>query len=259
MPSRRALRLVTAGFPDPPALDTAVSRALLEAVGSGAEPETLRLHRPADVVAFGPKDRVSAGFIDAVAAASRHGFASILRLAGGRAAVFHRATLAFSWAVPDERPREGIRHRFEETGTIMAEALRALGVDALVGEVPGEYCPGQHSVNAGGRTKIVGVGQRVVAGAAHVGGVVAVSGSARIREVLVPVYQALGLAWDPRTVGSIEDEIGAVEWEDVREAVAEAFGMRFQVSPGTVSEEILARARGLVPDHAVALASAAAV
>ena len=32
----------------------------------------------------------------------------------------------------------------------IASALRGLGVDAHVGAVPGEYCPGDHSVNARG-------------------------------------------------------------------------------------------------------------
>jgi hypothetical protein len=34
-------------------------------------------------------------------------------------------------------------------------------------------------------------------------------GADEIREVLVPVYEALGLDWDPASAGSIEDAIGA--------------------------------------------------
>jgi len=37
----------------------------------------------------------------------------------------------------------------------MAAAFRRLGVDARVGEVSGEYCPGAHSVNARGATKLI--------------------------------------------------------------------------------------------------------
>jgi octanoyl-[GcvH]:protein N-octanoyltransferase len=248
---RRTIRLLHDGFPDPPEMDTAVSHATLRRVAEGLEAETLRLHRPEAILAFGPRDRIAPGFARAIAAAREHGFASIERLAGGRAAVFHQGTIAFSWAIPDPSAREGIRRRFDEIAGIMAEALRSLGVDARIGEVPGEYCPGEHSVNARGRTKLVGVGQRIVKDAAHVGGVVVVSGSDRVHDVLVPVYDALGLGWNPATVGSLEDEVPELTWDDAETAIAKAFAERFDLEEGSVSEETLARARDLAPRHAV--------
>jgi lipoate-protein ligase A len=232
-------------------MDTAVSHAALRLVARGEIPETLRLHRPADVVAFGPRDRVAPGFGPAVAAARALGFGAIERLAGGRAAVFHRGTLAFSWAIPDPSPRQGIRPRFEEIAAIMAEALLSLGVDARVGEVPGEYCPGEHSVNARGKKKLMGVGQRVVAGAAHVGGVVVVNGGDRVREVLLPVYEALDLEWDPATVGSLEEEVPGTTWEKVEAVILDSFASRYDLEDGDLTEEVLALARELAPRHAV--------
>ena len=71
----------------------------------------------------------------------------------------------------------------------IAAALCDLGVDARVGEVEGEYCPGEYSVNARGALKLMGVGQRIVRGAAHVGGVLVVGRSDRTRRVLEPVYR----------------------------------------------------------------------
>jgi lipoate-protein ligase A len=197
-------------FPGRPAFDTALTRALLLAVGEGRSPAALRLYDPGDVVAFSLLDRVQPGFGAAVAEARAHGFDAVLRLAGGRAAVFTRETLGFAWCVPDAEPRASIGARFEEIAAAVAGALRCLGVDARVGAVPGEYCPGAHSVNARGATKLMGVGQRIVRGAAHVGGVIVLGGSARIRAVLEPVYAQMGYAWDPATVGSLEDEIGPV-------------------------------------------------
>src|SRR4030095_10538250 len=128
----------------------------------------------------------------------------------GRAAVFTRETLGFAWCVPDPEPRATIAARFDEIAAAVAAALPRFGVDARVGAVPGEYCPGDHSVNARGKVKLMGVGQRIVKGAAHVGGVIVLGGSARIRGVLAPVYEAMGFAWDPATVGSLEDELGGV-------------------------------------------------
>ena len=109
--------------------------------------------------------------------------------------------------------------RFDEAADIMMRALRRLGIDARVGEVPGEYCPGQHSVNARGRRKLMGVGQRLIRGAAHVGGVVVVSGGDRIRDVLIPVYDALGVDWRPQTVGSVERELGVADYDAAAQAI----------------------------------------
>lgn len=248
---RRPLRVLREGFPSPPERDTAVSHALLRRVAAGAEPETLRLHRPGAVVAFGPKDRLAPGFAEAVAHARSLGFGAVLRLAGGRAAVFHEGTLAFSWAVPDPEPRARTQERFEEIAGLLADALRSLGVDARVGEVPGEYCPGEHSVNARGKRKLAGLGQRLVAGGAHVGGVVVVRGGDRVRDVLVPVYRALGLEWDPATVGSVEDEVPGVTEEEVARAILEHLALRYELQPGEVSPEALTLAEALAPRHAV--------
>lgn len=228
-------------------MDTAISRAILERVSFGIDPETLRIHRPGPVVAFGPRDRVAPGFAKAVEAARGHGFESVLRLAGGRAAVFHEDTIAFSWVIPEPEPRQGITARFEEISSIIAAAFRRLGIDARIGEVPGEYCPGAHSVNARGRAKLMGVGQRLVQHAAHVGGVVVVGGSNRIRDVLLPVYDALGLAWDPATVGSLADEDGSITWEAAQRTIVNEFGDRFRLEEGQISEDALARARQLLP------------
>jgi octanoyl-[GcvH]:protein N-octanoyltransferase len=249
--TRRAIGLVRDSFPEPVEMDTAVSHAILRRVAAGQAPESLRLYRPGPVVAFGPRDRVAPGFAEAVAAARAMGFGAVERLAGGRAAVFHQGTLAFSWAIPDPRAREGIRARFQAAAEIVVEGIRSLGIDARIGEVPREYCPGEHSINARGRTKLMGVGQRIIDGAAHVGGVIVVTGATRVREVLLPVYQALGLDWDPGTVGSLADEVPSLGWDDAAGAVEAAFGERFELREGGVDDETRSLARDLIPRHAV--------
>jgi lipoate-protein ligase A len=245
----RSILLVRESFSDPPALDTAVSHATLRRVGEGALPETLRLHRPGRIVAFGPQERIANGYGAAIQAATAGGFAAVERLAGGRAAVFHEGTLAFSWVVADPAPQERIRHRFETLSQIMAAAFRSLGVDARVGEVPGEYCPGEYSVNARGRTKLMGVGQRLTAWAAHVGGVVVVAGGELVRDILVPVYAAMGLEWNPDTAGSLADEVPNLSREDAEAAIIEQFASRFRLEAGSTSRETLTLARELLPRH----------
>src|SRR5256885_14457761 len=129
-------------------------------VEAGEIPATFRLHRPPRILAFSKQDAASAGFARAVRAARDAGFEPVIRLAGGRAAVYHEETLALSWAVPDRRPSARTEARFRELADLLAAAIRGLGVDARVGEVPGEYCPGAWSVNARGATKLVGTGDR---------------------------------------------------------------------------------------------------
>src|SRR3954451_4078178 len=117
------LRLIEDSFPDDPALDTSVSRALLERVAAGASPETLRLARPGRMVAFGKQDAVSPSYNAAVHAAREAGFEAVLRLAGGRAAVFHEGTIALAQAIPDPDPRPGIHERFERSAQLVTAAL----------------------------------------------------------------------------------------------------------------------------------------
>jgi octanoyl-[GcvH]:protein N-octanoyltransferase len=247
-----ALSVVRHGFADRPALGTAVSRAILMRVAAGELGPTLRLHRPGRILAFSKQDAASGGYDDAVRAARELGFEPVLRLAGGRAAVYHEGTLACGWAVPDPHPAARTEARFRELAELLASVIGGFGVDARIGEVPGEYCPGAWTVSAGGRRKLVGIGQRLVAGAAHRGAVIAVGGSALIRNALIPVYEALDLDWDPRTAGSLEDEIDGAEPKAVADEILAELGRRYELTEAELDEATLALAHRLEPDHRVA-------
>ena len=238
--------LVTHAFADRTAYDTAVSRAILERVARGELPDTIRIARPGAMVAFGKQDVSSPGYAEAADAARAHGFDAVKRLAGGRAAVFHEHTVAFAWAQRNPDPWPGTHARFREVAGAVERALKRLGVDARTGEIPGEYCPGEYSVNARGKTKLAGVGQRIIQGGTHIGGVIVVADAARIRDVLIPVYDALGLRWDPDTTGSIEDEIGPVSFEDVASAIRAELPVLDEVA---LDDATLALAEQLEPEH----------
>src|SRR5919201_2329251 len=214
------LRLIRHSFPDQPELSTAISRTILRRVAAGELPPTIRIHRPGNEVAFGRQDVASPGYQDAAEAARTAGFAAVERLAGGRAAVFHQGTIAIARAYADPQPPKRTYARFEEMAELIADALQGLGVDARVGEVPGEYCPGAYSVNARSATKLAGIGQRMIRGGAHMGGVVVAWGGREVARVLEPVYRALELDWDPSTSGSVAEEIGReVDPGELEEAV----------------------------------------
>lgn len=251
MTSGGALRIALDPVEGGPERDTAVASALLARVDAGELPATLRLARPRRVVAFSGRDAASPGFADAVEAATAHGFGAVLRLAGGRAAVFTSGTLSFSLSEPAETPSAGIEARFASMATRLRDALRTLDVDAHVGEVAGEYCPGAWSVNARGRVKLAGIGQRLRRRAAHTGGVLVVDDAAAIRDVLIDVQAAMGLDWDPSTVGAALDEAGGASWDRVRDAVVATFAADHDLEPWVVDDATLAVADRLGPRHRV--------
>lgn len=242
-----SLTLIREGRRGP--LDVAISHSILSAVSAGEMGPTLRLHVPGAMVAFGRADRVTPGYPAAVRSARAHGFAAVERLAGGRAAVFHESTIAFSLAVPEDEPKSGIHDRFEMVATIMADAFESLGVDARVGEIPGEYCPGRWSISVGGKVKVMGVGQRLVRHAAHIGGVVVVDEGDRIRDVLIPVYRALGLDWDPRTAGSLADRSPGLTVDLVMKSIQDQFRRRFHLVEDSLPLGVADRAESLVEEH----------
>jgi len=215
-------------------------------VARGELPETFRLARPGAMVAFGKLDVVSPGYPAAVTAARAGGFDAVRRLAGGRAAVFHEHTIAFAWAGRARDTWSGTHERFRTAAGIVERALRRLGVDARVGAVPREYCPGDYSVNAGGRAKLAGIGQRLVKGAWHIGGVIVVAEADRVRDVLVPVYEALALDWDPATAGAVEQEVPGARFEDVAQALLAELPDH---DPAQLDEPTLATAERLEPEH----------
>jgi octanoyl-[GcvH]:protein N-octanoyltransferase len=218
-------------------------------VAAGELPATIRIHRPAREVAFGRQDVGSPGYPAALRAAEAAGFAGVERLAGGRAALFHEGTIAIARAYPDPQPPRHTYARFEEMSELVAAALASIGVDARVGEVAGEYCPGAYSVNARGTRKLVGIGQRMIRGGAHVGVVIVVSGSRLLRDTLVPVYEALGLDWDPDTAGSVSDELGrAVDRDEVADALLSQLRGRQALTEGNLDAETLGLAERLLAE-----------
>jgi lipoate-protein ligase A len=252
------LHLIDQAFEGRPALGTGISAAIMRRVARGDLPDTARVHRTGRSLAFGRIDRLSPGYRDALALARAHGYEPVERMAGGRAAVFHEGTIAFSKASREASLRTGIQTRFEEMAEIVAATLRRVDIDARPGEIPGEYCPGRWSVSWAGRTKLAGIGQRVIAGGAHLGGVLVVRGADEIRDVLIPVYDALGLEWDPATAGSIEEALGAAPaptagpdplFAEVKDAFRRELLARYEIHDAEIDEKTMQMAEELRSFH----------
>lgn len=201
---------------------------LLAKAKSGDIGPTLRLYRPAPTVAFGQRDTRLPGFEAAAQACRDNGFEPLVRRAGGRAAAYHQGTLVVDHIEPDADAIAGSKARFGYFGELFAQVLQSVGVPAGVGEIPGEYCPGEFSVHGtsatdGSRIKLVGTAQRVVAGGWLFSSVIVVENSAPIRKVLTDSYAALGLDWDPATAGAVEDLVPGVGVDAVEEALLKTY------------------------------------
>ncbi|POH73656.1 lipoate--protein ligase family protein [Arthrobacter glacialis] len=206
---------------------------LLARVKTGDQADMLRLYRPEPTVAFGQRDTRLEGFSHAEQVSREHGFVPAVRKAGGRAAAYHQGTLVVDHLQREDDAIAGAKARFGFFGDLFAQALRSLGVDAAVGEIPGEYCPGEFSVygsGPAGRIKLVGTAQRVVSGAWLFSSVIVVENSAPIRSVLTGTYAALGLEWDPATAGAAQDLIPEITVDDVEDAVLAAYAAHTALS-----------------------------
>lgn len=232
-----------------PVEDLAFARVLLDSVKAGRRGATLRMYRPAPTLAFGARDRFLPGFATAIEAARDHGFTPALRSLGGRAAAYHPGSLVIDHIEPSDSFITNTTARFTGFGEDYVEVLRGLGVDARLGEIPGEYCPGEHSVNVAGRIKAIGTAQRVVSGAWLFSSSVVVEDPDPIRAVLTDVEAALGIDWDPSTGGSISEIHPEVTIDSVAEAFAAYYSDANPHTPLSPTAEELAEVAAHADKH----------
>jgi octanoyl-[GcvH]:protein N-octanoyltransferase len=232
------------------ALEMALAQAMMRRVARGESGPMLRVYRPtSSAVAFGRRDVRLPGFTKAVSAVRRAGFSACVRAPGGRAVAYTSKALVVDHVSPDPEWPSRLEGRFDDFGHLWTGVLTRLGVDARVGEVPGEYCPGSHSVNARGLVKLVGTAQRMVRGAWLFSAVLVFDGASVLRPLLREVYVALDLPFDEASVGSLSEEVPGLSMEAVEEAVLTAYDESFGLVPADPSEQLILEAQELLPDH----------
>jgi octanoyl-[GcvH]:protein N-octanoyltransferase len=201
------------GWPGPEAMEAC--RELLAEAGPA-----LMVHRPGRTVAFSGRDANDPLYPAALIAAERAGFVPVKRLAGGKVVAYDEGCVVVDVVGPRAEGSIEIDRRFVDLGGQILAALRQLGVPGQVGEVPGEYCPGPHSINVGGTAKVVGTAQRVTRLAWLFSAVVVVRRSAGLARALDDVQAALVRPWEPATLGALTDYAPVTEDEVVAALVA---------------------------------------
>ena len=202
--------------------DRAVSHEMADLVERTDRP-AIRAWTPPRQVAFGRRDAAADGYARARRAARDHGYDPVERRVGGRAVAYTGGTVAFVYAVPTDGARTDIQGRYERGTDLLRAALADVGATIRDGEPAASFCPGEHSLQGGG--KVAGVAQRVRRTVATVGGcvVVAEPEARAVATVLEPVYDALGVAFDPDSVGSVAGAGGPADPAAVVEAVRRSF------------------------------------
>lgn len=212
--------------------------------------EALHVYQPSGRAAvFGRRETRSPGFPAAVRAARDAGFEPLIRATGGRAVAYTEQSVVVHHVRHDKQPIGGHDARFIEFGNLLVDTLQSLGVEAQLGAVPGEYCPGAHSVNARGVTKLVGTAQRVLRQAWLFSSLVVVGDETELRTVLSVIYGHLGEPFDPTSVGSLSAENPALDAGGVERALLTAFAGSTEALPVSALDDLLVEASHLADDH----------
>jgi octanoyl-[GcvH]:protein N-octanoyltransferase len=181
----------------------------------------LRLRRPRPTAAFSPQDTTHVDYVQIKERARASGFEPIERGTGGRLTMFDECALAITLLAPHVEPHAHTIRRYEIFSGAIATALQSLGIDARIGELPNEYCPGKFSINAEGRVKLVGIAQRMNRRCVQMGAIIAVARSDKACDAIAEAYRSMGLLFDPMTYGAISELKPTVSYEQVRARLVE--------------------------------------
>ena len=191
-------------LPGGPAHDVALGPALLR-VGlaadldtAGEREEIVRIFVPSPTAAFSRRDTLRPGYHEAVAAVRRHGFEPVVRFPGGRLALYHRGSVVVDHVRRERGASLDVDGRFAEYAGLVVDVLTARGIDARIGEVPGEYCPGAFTVNGGGVVKLAGSAQRLTRDGWLFSTVLQVTGCGRAARSVGRGVRGAGLRPGPR-------------------------------------------------------------
>jgi lipoate-protein ligase A len=235
------MQLLHESHPDEPAIDIALSAALLSQTAIGESGPSIRIFRPGPTAAFGSLDRLHGDLPSAAAEARAAGLTPVMRLGGGHAACYDEDCIIVEIFRPETTVVGDIETRFADLAELVAAAVVSLGIGVAVGVLPGEYCPGRFSIHLTGGPKIAGAAQRVIKGASLTNAVIVVGGGDRLRASIGTIYASLGIHIDVKAAGAIDDHY-AIGTADVLDAIRRTASIRYGAQAGTVPKALTALA-----------------
>ena len=223
-------------------------RMIFDQVASGRRSPTISISPTVRHVGVTRRDTFRPGFDEAVRASNEEGYPVLVRSSGGGATAAGSGTFGFSIIRSGDEQETGrsIHERYDEAAELVLAAFSRLGVRAEVGEVQGEFCPGDHSIRVGGwrdGSKVVGIAQRLTRRATSVGGIVLVSGEEELERVLALVYGVMNLPFRPGNVGSLQQAGLKAGVPEVIEAFAEEARLRYGAERVGLDQDTMESAR----------------
>ena len=148
-------------------------------------------------------------FVTAKTIASRLGYEPILRPAGGHLAIYDHRSLILDITAPHENPGRDIINRYELFSEKISSYIGLLGVDARIGQVDGEFCPGRFSINSSSQKKLVGIAQRITKNGYYLSALILLEPSPKAINALSATYKLIDLDFDPSSHGDLHELVGS--------------------------------------------------
>jgi octanoyl-[GcvH]:protein N-octanoyltransferase len=238
------LREPTTGVRAQALADVTASALILRLRGPHSS-DVVRVYRPQPTLALSARDLRSPGAAQAAALALQRGFTPIVRSAGGRMVAYDSGSVVIDHVQPIQSLKD-THSTFETNAENWVRLLRDLGpIDARVGEVHGEYCPGEFSINVGGVTKVIGSAQRMTRSGSLFSTVVQVRMSKAVRTMLLEASRVLGYQLRESTIGGLTDYSSVLTPEGVTTALREDHASRLGLHEAEMSADVTDPLRSL--------------
>jgi octanoyl-[GcvH]:protein N-octanoyltransferase len=206
--------------------------------------ELVHLYVPSQpTVAFSARDVRSSAFEQAVRVAQSHGFAPVVRSPGGRMVAYDEGAVIIDHVDLTAGLGAARSATFGANARAHANVLTTLGVTGVqVGEIQGEYCPGEFSLNIDGAAKIAGSAQRIAGRGVLFSTVLQVDLSDAVRNVIDRVSAVLEYELQLATVRGLRDFVPSLSPNAVARAFAADYRRRLAFEDGPLPAELVLRA-----------------